>query len=44
MEEKNSHLFWSLYEGSDDVNQVNEDLAFPHYLHTVDHTKVDLLA
>ena len=20
--------------------QVNEDLAFPHYLHMVDHTKV----
>ena len=25
-----------------DMNQVNEDLAFPHYLHIVDHTMVRL--
>ena len=24
------------------MNQVNEDLAFPHYLHIVDHTMVRL--
>ena len=26
------------------MNQVNEDLAFPHYLHIVDHTMVRLKA
>ena len=30
-------MFWGHV---DDVNQVNEDLAFAHYLHKVDHTQV----